>query len=142
MRSLLPLCIASAAWLSGCAHTVPIHSDPPGAKVIVDGDDMGPAPVKLSESSGFFKSHQVRVEQKGYSPVETSILQTIPVWPVVAPSVCLAPVTLGGSCFGLMWGLRYGSSYEYKLSRIGEDDGTSAPATVDELEDKNATIPY
>lgn len=134
--------VAALLDAGGCAHSVTIQSDPPGATVFVDGDKRGPAPVTLEETSGFLKSHRVRVEMDGYSTVDTTILQTTPVWPVVAPSVCLAPVTLGGSCLGLMWGLRYGSAYEYRLSKIGEEPGGAMPATVDELTDPKATIPY
>jgi hypothetical protein len=45
VRTLLLVCMVT----SGCAHQMRVESDPPGARVIVDGEDVGVTPVTVTE---------------------------------------------------------------------------------------------
>ncbi len=130
---------------TGCSHTVALKSEPPGATVSLDGEEVGKTPYTFDASSGFFDEHQVRVEHEGYEPLETSIVQAEPIWGIVGPSVCLAPPTLGLSCLGLSWGFRYAKAYEFELSLVVErGDGGLDTSEVEDPKDQDAAqaIPY
>lgn len=47
----LAAAIGCAAMLAGCAHTVTIVSEPPGAEIFVNGEAVGRAPVEYQEQS-------------------------------------------------------------------------------------------
>jgi hypothetical protein len=133
----------SLVFASACSHTVKIDSSPPGATIFVDGEDKGKAPVTLDESNGFFDERKVRVELEGYAPLETTVVQTEPVWPIVAASVCGAPFTFGLSCFGLQYATKFGESYEYRLSPLGADGEVPPPVGQDSpIVDPDATYPF
>jgi len=63
-----------ATLMSGTSMGIPVTSNPPGTKVLVDGQDMGQAPtlVKLKKK----KSHTIRLEKEGYNPLEIRIEKT------------------------------------------------------------------
>lgn len=55
---------------TGCAHQVKIISVPEGARVAVNGKDLGPAPVLYTERSGFpGGAKEIRLELAGYPSV-------------------------------------------------------------------------
>lgn len=60
--------------ISGTSQKIPVTSSPSGAKIIVDGEETGHAPMvlKLKRKK---KSHIIRVEKPGYNPVEIRITQ-------------------------------------------------------------------
>jgi len=75
---LLSLPLMSALLSPGCAtltsrtsQQIPVTSQPPGAQIIVDGQDIGHTPLAL----GLRKKapHLVRIEQEGYNPLEINI---------------------------------------------------------------------
>ena len=75
------LLIAMALSLTGCpaeigrlAHGDPsvqvvVRTDPPGAKVIVDGKELGLSPVTFHDPSGSQKTFTIEVQKEGYEPV-------------------------------------------------------------------------
>jgi hypothetical protein len=76
------LCLAGISAIilmaSDCAtltsrpnQRIPVTSHPPGARIIVDGEDMGHAPLTLRLRKK--ASHTLRIEQDGFNPVEISI---------------------------------------------------------------------
>jgi len=56
-----------ATILSGTSQTIPVTSDPLGAKVIIDGKDMGRTPLVLKLKRK--KGHFIRIEKQGYIPL-------------------------------------------------------------------------
>jgi hypothetical protein len=143
VQSRLVVFILTVAGASACSHTVKIDSTPPGATIFIDGEDKGKAPVTLEETNGFFNERKVRVELEGYAPLETTVVQAEPVWPIVAASVCGAPLTFGLSCLGLRYATKYGESYEYRLSPLGADGELPPPVGQDAPQiDPDATYPF
>ena len=73
--------IAMALSLTGCpaeigrlAHGDPsvqvvVRTDPPGAKVIVDGKELGLSPVTFHDPSGSQKMFTIELQKEGYEPV-------------------------------------------------------------------------
>lgn len=132
-------------FASACAHSTKIESLPEGATVFVDGEEAGKAPIDIESSAGFFDERQLRVEKEGYSALETTLVQTDPIWWVVVPALCGAPFSLGTSCLLLGWSTRFAEAYTYRLSPVMGDG--ERPPSADERDaakdrDENAVIPY
>jgi hypothetical protein len=76
---------------------IPVTSNPVGARIIVDGEDAGQAPLILSlKKNG---SHKIRIEKEGFNPTELVIKRKLS---PLAPLYLLAvPVSAGA---GLLFG--------------------------------------
>lgn len=144
MRPLVALFVLGALSLvSACSHDVAIKSNPPGARVFIDGEERGETPMSFEEENGFFEQREVRVELDGYQTIQTTIVQSEPVWGCVAPSVCLAPFTFCISCSGLMYATKYAEEYEIVLDPMHSDGSEPArDPEADEPLDPEMTIPY
>jgi hypothetical protein len=77
---ILALLLTSVFLLQNCAtimsgfrtsHKIPVTSNPSGAKIIVDGEEIGYAPLNLKLKRK--KGHIIRIEKQGYNPVNISI---------------------------------------------------------------------
>jgi len=57
--------------MRGTSQKIPVTSNPSGAKIIVDGKEMGYAPLnlKLTRKTG----HIIRIEKQGYNPFEIQV---------------------------------------------------------------------
>ncbi len=70
---LLVLCVL-VAFLSACApHQALIQSDPPGALVTIDGNEIGTTPIQYSYSLDAGGQHSVEISRPGYEPVDITI---------------------------------------------------------------------
>ena len=58
------------------SQRIPVTSKPLGAKITVDGIEVGYAPLELKLDKR--KSHTVRIERPGYNPLEIRIARKIP----------------------------------------------------------------
>lgn len=72
-RIFLILMISSIFFLQNCAtiirgtsQKIPVTSNPIGAKIIVDGNEMGTIPVNLK--LGRKKIHNIKIEKEGFEP--------------------------------------------------------------------------
>lgn len=141
--ALRALAVSAFVFASGCAHDVTIKSNPPGAKVFIDGEERGETPLSFEEENGFFEQREVRVELEDYQTIETTIVQSEPVWACAAPSVCLGPFTFCISCLGLRYATKYAEEYEIVLDPIRKDGSDPArPPEEEEPLDPEMTIPY
>jgi len=57
--------------MRGSSQKTPVTSNPIGAKIIVDGKEMGNAPLNLKLKRK--KEHFIRIEKQGYNPLEIGI---------------------------------------------------------------------
>ena len=87
-----------AAPLFGCASSVEIDSQPQGATVEINGEEIGETPVVYTDSATILESHDVVVRLEGYETVEATLerdgevnqpalvggLVGIVVWPLLA----------------------------------------------------------
>jgi len=62
-----------AIIIKGTSQKIPVTSNPAGAKIIVDGEEIGYAPLNLKLKKK--KSHIVRIEKSGYNPFEVRIVR-------------------------------------------------------------------
>ena len=66
-----------ATFSRGTFQKIPVTSNPLGAKIIVDGEEMGYTPLNLKLKKNLKlkrkKSHVIRIEKQGYNPLEIRI---------------------------------------------------------------------
>ena len=76
---LLVLCAflfqSCSSVIFGTSKKIPVTSNPLGAKVIVDGKEMGHTPLNLRLKRK--NSHIVRIEKNGYNPFEIRITRKV-----------------------------------------------------------------
>lgn len=60
-------------FLSGCASATVIRSNPPGAKLYVDGQFKGETPYTYVDRSAAGTARTVRLEKQGYEDLSGSI---------------------------------------------------------------------
>lgn len=65
MRNVL-LLLAIVLAAAGCRKNVYIETEPPGARVWLDGIDRGPSPVMVNVEYNIFINHTVTLEKEGY----------------------------------------------------------------------------
>jgi PEGA domain len=68
--------VALALLQTACAHTMIIETEPPGAKVWVDGELQGEAPVVTEQRTGFGGHVTVRVEAESFETTELQVERT------------------------------------------------------------------
>jgi len=77
---------------------IPVTSDPVGARIIVDGEDAGQAPLILSLKKN--KGHRIRFEKDGFNPTELVITRKLspgaPLYLLAVPVAAAAGLTFGG----------------------------------------------
>jgi hypothetical protein len=109
-RIIVALLVSSVFLLQNCAtilsgfrtsQKIPVTSSPSGAKIIVDGEEIGYAPVNLKLNKK--NNHIIRIEKQGYNPVHISIERN----------------TSGSSAFLSSWGNLYFGSLIGALAAIG-----------------------
>lgn len=62
----------SIVILSGCSSSTLIHSEPPGATIYIDGEEVGETPYRYSDEDIFFTKHDVKLEKEGYQDFYSS----------------------------------------------------------------------
>jgi hypothetical protein len=62
-----------AASLVGCSSATVIRSNPPGAKVFIDGAYVGTTPYEMADTKIVGSTTSVRLEYPGLQPVHSSI---------------------------------------------------------------------
>ncbi len=67
-----------ATIFQGRVQTILVTSDPPGAKVLVDGKQMSTTPVDIRVNKK--NSHIVRLEKEGYAPYEIRMKRGLSGW--------------------------------------------------------------
>ena len=60
-----------ATLIKGTSQKIPVTSSPSGAKIIVDGEEIGYAPLELKLKKT--RRHIIRIERQGYNPLEIRI---------------------------------------------------------------------
>lgn len=87
-RALLVAALATSA----CAHDVRVQTEPAGAAVVVDGVDLGRAPVVYVEQRGRAQPVVVEARAEGFRPARV----------VVHPSTFSVPVAAAGMGCGAL----------------------------------------
>lgn len=82
LAGVAALAVLSAPSLTGCAHTIEIDSDPPGASVRVDGRLVGftPVTVEMPWRPMFTKDYDIVVRLTDQNTVRGSLRDEMRLW--------------------------------------------------------------
>jgi hypothetical protein len=104
-----------------CSTATKFVSDPPGAKVYVNGEFIGETPCDFNSKSGLPERYHVQLFKDGYSQLNVYIdAEMSLVW-----ALLLVPVTLG---VAIPWSWSLEGMYKFKLASAGA--APAAPAVA------------
>jgi hypothetical protein len=105
-KIILALIVSSVFLFQNCAiitklsseksQIIPVTSNPQGAKIIVDGEEIGNTPSNLELKRK--KRHTILIEKQGYNPLEIGIARKI-------SKSSIFGITLTGCIFAGLGGL-------------------------------------
>ncbi len=112
---LFQSCTTFFSGSSGKSQKIPVTSDPQGAKIYVDGEEIGITPLNLELKRK--KSHVVRIEKEGYNPLEIGLVQKT--------SASLAISVFGNAFWGFIgfWLGAIGGYYGAELLGLDPEEG-------------------
>ena len=114
MRSLVArsTAVLCATALLACSSETVIRSNPPGAKVFIDGSYVGTTPYTMSDTKIVGSTTSVRLQYPGYQPFDASIHRSEE-FDVVA---CIGGVFL---LVPFLWIMGYKADHTYELAPGG-----------------------
>src|SRR5512133_1071067 len=101
--------VVLASFVSGCASSTVIRSNPTGAAVYLNGEKVGTTPYTMTDTKIIGTSTTVRLVKAGCEDFNTVIARTEDLDP--------APVILG-FCLGIwpwLWAMKYKPEHNYEL---------------------------
>jgi hypothetical protein len=112
------VCLVTVAAFAGCASSTVLQSQPPGARVFLNGAPMGTTPYTMTDTNMSGTATQVRLEYPGFEPFNAMIVR----------SEELDPLALIGGIFLLvpfLWILGYQPTHFFTMQPLG---GAPPPA--------------
>jgi hypothetical protein len=97
-------------FLFGCASTTLIKSNPPGAKLQVDGQSVGETPHFYTDKTVAGTTKAVILKREGYKEVNSYIKR----------EKLSVPILIGGIFLivPLVWVLEYPSQYNFEMEKL------------------------
>jgi hypothetical protein len=105
--------ITLAAFVDmGCASTTVLQTQPPGARVSINGVVVGQTPYSMTDSKIVGSSTQVHFEYPGYGPLDVTISrdEEVDVLPLIGGIFLLVP---------FLWVMKYHDMHVYQLPPPG-----------------------
>lgn len=96
LKATIALALAAIAG-AGCAHTVVIESEPPGAEIVVNSEHLGTTPVITEQRTGTGGRLYVSASADSYETADVVITQSEWFW---WPAIIAATPLLG---LGVVW---------------------------------------
>ena len=75
LKKLIGIAVTIILVTAGCSHISLITTNPPGANVSIDGNNLGVSPVSFSDTSGIPKTFFVKINKPGYKEINVPIKQ-------------------------------------------------------------------
>ena len=97
-------------FLFGCASTTLIKSNPPGAKLQVDGQSVGETPYFYTDKAVAGTTKGIILKKEGYKEVNSAIKR----------EKLSVPILIGGIFLivPLAWVLEYPSQYNFEMEKL------------------------
>lgn len=125
LRVALALSIAA---VSGCVQrTVHVTSQPSGALVYLNDEEVGRTPVTVPFT--FYGVYDVRLEKDGYHPLWTATRADAPWWEAPGPDLIAETIP----------GLKVKLDWHYQLRPLSTEDEDSLISRAQELHDSTRT---
>lgn len=111
-------CLALALQLGGCTTLSTFSTDPPGAKLYVNGRYLGQTPAQITAPRTFGRRYHVQVMKDGYQAQDFYVDSRLS-WPMGYLAPLFLPL--------LFWGWALDSEYLVHLPSLGDApaDGAS-----------------
>lgn len=95
----------------GCSSTTLITSDPPGAKLSINGMSVGKTPYTHSDTRIVGSTLMIKLEKDGYEPLNTIITrdERVDVGAIVGGVFLLFP---------FLWTMQYNPQHNYELTPL------------------------
>ncbi len=93
---------------AGCASSTVLQSQPPGARVLLNGIPVGNTPYTMTDTKMVGSTTQIRLEYPGYQPLDTAITRSeeIDVLALIGGILLLVP---------FLWVMGYQPAHLYML---------------------------
>lgn len=111
--AVLAVLLVAAVLAAGCQSTVSFRSQPPGAKLYINGALQGETPCRIMLKWTTLTEFQIRLEKEGYHPY-VARLEGEPKWVYIIVDILFWPLLLVNA---------YGPKpyYEFALRPLGEE---------------------
>ena len=118
------LFLASAVLFTSCASTTMIHSTPVGAKLYLNGENVGTTPYKHSDTKILGSTTEVKLQKEGYQDLNTSFSRNekADVGAIIGGIFVLVP---------FLWTMKYKPSHTYEMIPLA-NAGTTTIRTTSE----------
>jgi hypothetical protein len=115
-RLFQAIAVLTLGAFASCASTTVIQSQPPGARVIINGAVVGTTPYALTDTNIVGSTTHLRLEYPGYQPLDTFIVRNeeLEVVALISGIFLLVP---------LLWVMKYQPSHNYQLQMGGQFGG-------------------
>jgi hypothetical protein len=116
MSKLSVIFLTLSIFLASCASTTMIISDPPGAKVYLNGEPVGATPYEMKDTKIVGSCTSVVLKKNGYSDVYAEICRDEQID---------AGAIVGGIFFTIpfLWLMKYKPYHRYELVPMDQDSG-------------------
>jgi hypothetical protein len=123
-QSFPVICAVTLAAFTGCASSTVIQSQPPGARVLINGAPVGNTPYTMTDTKIVGSTTMIRLEYPGYQSIDAAISRSeeLAVGPLIAGIFLLVP---------LLWVMKYQAAHVYQMQPgYGEAPPATAPAAA------------
>jgi PEGA domain len=102
------ICAITLCAFAGCASSTVLQSQPPGARVTINGATVGNTPYTLTDTKIVGSTTPIHLELPGYQPLDVAISRSeeLDVLPLIAGIFLLIP---------LLWVMKYQANHVYQL---------------------------
>jgi hypothetical protein len=106
---------------AGCASSTVLQSQPPGARVVINGAAVGNTPYTITDTKIVGSTTQIRLEYPGYQPLDVTLSRNeeLDVAALIFGILLLVP---------LLWVMKYQPAHVYQLQPAGAWQGSPPPA--------------
>jgi hypothetical protein len=113
LTRLFPIaCVVTLGAFTGCASSTVLQTQPPGARVTINGMVVGQTPYTLTDTKIVSSQTPIRFEYPGYAPMDVMLVRNEEVdpLPLIAGLFTLIP---------LLWVMRYQPNHLYTFQVPG-----------------------
>ena len=111
-RSFPIACAVTLCAFAGCASSTVLQTQPPGARVSINGAVVGNTPYTLTDTKIVGSTTPIHFEYPGYAPLDVTLSRSeeVDILPLIAGIFLLVP---------LLWVTKYQATHLYQLQPPG-----------------------
>ena len=108
---LIAVFMAMVILAASCASTTMIQSEPPGAKVYVDGEPMGKTPYTYTDTKIVGSVTHLKLSKEGYEDFQTVLVRNeeVDILAIIGGLIVWVP---------FLWVMKYRPYHNYELTPV------------------------